>query len=404
MQLFIGCSLLLDLFLKYFLTPYFAFWKIDLPLGDKEPIKVWLYHLMGIWTFYMGKIFEKLGICTQIQYIRFILNLQPPVKDSKLFITDSKFEHIPVRIYQPKKLNTGLKKGVLYLHGGCGIFGSSKTYERLCCHLARESDSVVVYVEYRLGPEHQHPTQLSDCLAATLYFMKHAKDYGVDPNCILLAGESSGGTLTAAVSRELAKKGNQPKIRAQILIYPFLQILDLLLPSHLQNRYGPFLTRKRVLNLGLKYVKGEGVHLENLARNAHVPEEMKLKFKKWISADLIPEEFKARGYEPPPPAPFSKELYEITKLNDETMLSPILDEDVIIKQLPETYVLTCEYDILRDDGLLYKKRLEDNAVPVTWKHLKDGVHGFITLIDTGFFEFSYTKPVVEDIVSFIKRI
>ncbi|XP_015745863.2 arylacetamide deacetylase-like 4 [Python bivittatus] len=373
-----------------------------IPLGDKEPVKVWLFHVTTLWIFYVGTIFEKLGICTQIQFLRFILNFTPLVKKSKISITDEKFEHVPVRIYQPKKLNPGLKKGVLYLHGGSCVFGSSKTYEPLCCHLAQESDSVVVHVEFRLGPEHQHPVQLSDCLAATLYFMKHAKDYGVDPNCILLAGDSSGGALTAAVSRELVKKGNQPKIRAQILIYPFLQILDLLLPSYLQNCQGPFLTRKLALTLALKYVKVEGVDLEQVARNAHVPEDMKLKFKKWISADLIPREFKARGYEPPPPAPFSKELYEATRLNDETLLSPILDEDVIIKQLPETYILTCEYDILRDDGLLYKKRLEDNAVPVTWKHVKDGIHGFLTLIGTGVFEFSYTKPAAEDIVSFIK--
>ncbi|KAK9405587.1 hypothetical protein NXF25_004361 [Crotalus adamanteus] len=62
-------------------------------------------------------------------------------------------------------------------------------------------------------------------------------------------------------------------------------------------------------------------------------------------------------------------------------------EDAVIQQFPETFLLTCEYDIFRDDGLLYKKRLEDNGVPVTWLHLKDGFHGITLLIDMGSIQF-----------------
>ncbi|XP_026556243.1 arylacetamide deacetylase-like 4 [Pseudonaja textilis] len=402
MHLFTGFSLFQNWFVKYFFIPYFATRKIDLHLGDKEPFKIWLLHSVVIWTFYLGKIFEKLHFCSQIKFVRFALNFVPHTKDSKLFITDTTFENVPVTIYQPKKINPGLRKGLLFLHGGCGTFGSKRLYSAICCYLSRESDSVVVFVDYRLGPEHQHPAQLSDALATTMCFMKHAKDYGVDPNHIILAGDSSGGTLVAMVSQELAKIGNQPKIRAQILIYPFLQRMDFMLPSHFQNQYGPFLTKNMVFHLGLKYLNKECVDIKKLERNAHVPEDMKQKFKKWISADLIPGEFKAQGYNPPMPAPFSKELYEITKLNDKTMQSPIISEDDIIKQLPETYILTCEHDILRDDGLLYKKRLEDIGVPVTWNHLKEGFHGFLTFINSGVFEFSFTRPAVGNIVSFIK--
>uniref|UniRef100_A0A670Y856 Alpha/beta hydrolase fold-3 domain-containing protein n=1 Tax=Pseudonaja textilis TaxID=8673 RepID=A0A670Y856_PSETE len=145
--------------------------------------------------FIHGKIFEKLHFCSQIKFVRFALNFVPHTKDSKLFITDTTFENVPVTIYQPKKINPGLRKGLLFLHGGCGTFGSkSKIFHiiAICCYLSRESDSVVVFVDYRLGPEHQHPAQLSDALATTMCFMKHAKDYGVDPNHIILAGDSSG--------------------------------------------------------------------------------------------------------------------------------------------------------------------------------------------------------------------
>ncbi|KAL8178208.1 UNVERIFIED_CONTAM: hypothetical protein K2H54_036028 [Gekko kuhli] len=255
---------------------------------------------------------------------------------------------------------------------------------------------------YRLGPEHPHPAQLLDCLTATTYFLNKSKDYGVDPNSIILVGESSGGALVAAICREMVKRLTTPKIRAQILIYPFLQIMDLSLPSYQQNQFGPALTRPRAMKLGLVFMNGSIQHVEKLMNNAHVPEFMKMKYKKWLSADCIPEEFKARGYKPPPPIPFSKELYEQTRLNDETMLSPILDEDAIVQQLPQTYILTCEYDLIRDDGLLYKKRLEENNVALTWNHMEDGFHGLIMFVDTGPLEFSCTKTAIEDILKFIK--
>lgn len=224
----------------------------------------------------------------------------------------------------------------------------------------------------------------------------------MDPNCIILAGESSGGALVAAICREMVKRATTPKIRAQILIYPLLQIMDLSLPSHQQNHLGPGLTRWQAMKLGLVYMNASSQYAEKLMNNAHVPEFMKMKYKKWLSADCIPEEFKVRGYKPPLPVPFSKELCEQIRVHDETMLSPILDEDAIVQQLPQTYLLTCEYDLIRDDGLLYKKRLEDNNVALTWKHMKDGFHGIIMFVDTGPLEFSCTKTAFEGILKFIK--
>ncbi|XP_060089331.1 arylacetamide deacetylase-like 4 [Heteronotia binoei] len=390
------------LFVELSLFLYHVFKNTPIPSETKDPVKLQLFHVVTLLVFRLGKIFEKLGICSQITFVRFILNLTLAGKKSNLFIRDAKFEHVPVRIYQPTSPSTQPRKGLIYLHGGCGIFGSNRGYERVCRYLARESDSVVVYVEYRLGPEHQHPAQLLDCLTATTYFMNNSKDYGVDPNCVILAGESSGGAIVAAICREMVKRSATPKIRAQILIYPLLQIMNLSLPSHQQNQFGPALTRRRAMKLGLLYLNAGIQHVESLMNNAHVPEFMKMKYKKWLSADCIPEEFKTRGYKPPLPVPFSEELYEQTKLNDETMLSPILDEDVIIQQLPQTYILTCEYDVIRDDGLLYKKRLEDNNVTLTWNHVKDGFHGFIMFVDTGPLEFSCTKKAFEDILKFIK--
>ena len=45
--------------------------------------------------------------------------------------------------------------------------------------------------------------------------------------------------------------------------------------------------------------------------------------------------------------------------------------------LPTTYIATAEHDPLRDDGMLYAKRLKDSGVNVTLKNYMDGFHGIL---------------------------
>ncbi|KAL8198551.1 UNVERIFIED_CONTAM: hypothetical protein K2H54_015718 [Gekko kuhli] len=276
-----------------------------------------------------------------------------------------------------------------------------RAYERVCRYLARSSNSVVVGIGFRLSPEYPPPIQSEDCLTAAGHFLKYAKDYGVDPNCIVVAGDSSGATGAAALCQQLVGRVDLPRIRAQVLLYPFVQAVDFNLPSYQQNHSVPILFKKRAISLGFKYFKMKDIDIARLMQNAHIPENMRVKYKKWVSADHIPDEFKVRGYVPVEPAPFSVELYELAKPALETWFSPLLAEDEIIRQLPETFLLTCEYDVLRDDGLLYKKRLEDNGVPVTWLHLKDGFHGIVFPIDFGPPEFRSTRSSMKHITHFL---
>ncbi|NXU29577.1 ADCL4 protein, partial [Thalassarche chlororhynchos] len=244
-----------------------------------------------------GKILENIGICSQVSFVRHMQGRKTLGVDPKLFIKDLWFENVPVRIYQPKVPSASQRRGVMFFHGGGWVFGSLETHEKLCRSIARESESVVVSVGYRLAPEHKYPAAYEDCLNATIHFMKNIEHYGVDPARIIICGDSAGGNLAAAVSQTLAGRSDLPRLRAQILIYPGLQALDFNLPS----------------------------------------------------------------------------------------------EDAIIQQLPESFILTCEYDVLRDDGLLYKKRLEDNGVRVTWYHLEDGFHGIINSFKSDWLSFSSGK-------------
>ncbi|XP_067422941.1 arylacetamide deacetylase-like 4 [Emydura macquarii macquarii] len=397
LEIFIVAFILLVALAFYYEHP-----KAEIPREVDQRIKLYMVHYVINFVFGLGKIVEKLGICRQLYVLKCFMYGIPPWKSNNLFIKDLKFAGLSSRVYQPKAPSAGPRRGLIYFHGGVGQFGSISMYERLCRCVASESDSVVVCVGYRLAPKHPYPVQFWDCLTATEYFMTTAEEYGVDPTRIIIFGDSSGGTLTAAVCQALVSRTDLPKVRAQIMIYPFLQGMDFNLPSYQQNGSIPFLLKERTLALGMQYLNKDLSFMKNILEGSHVPEDLKLKFRKWLSPDNIPMEFKIRGYKPHVSASYSEELHNLAKPLFETTFSPLLAEDAIICQLPETYILTCEYDVVRDDGLLYKKRLEDNGVPVTWFHLKDGFHGALLLLDYWYLSFPCGRRAMDNVVNFIK--
>uniref|UniRef100_A0A8C3UE52 Alpha/beta hydrolase fold-3 domain-containing protein n=1 Tax=Catharus ustulatus TaxID=91951 RepID=A0A8C3UE52_CATUS len=297
---------------------------------------------------------------SKVHLLRVIMETIPPLKDTRLLIKDVRFERVKVRIYQPKASSNSLRRGMLYFHGGVDSIWPVTGND---C-----AKTLSLLFRYRLAPEHPYPAQFEDCLTAAIHFLRTAQDHGVDPSRVVICGDSSGGTLTAAVAQALVNRRDLPKLRAQILIYPFLQ-----------NARVPILLKERTLVLGLKYINLDLGFIKELFKGCHVSEQQRLKYQKWVSPDHIPHEFKTRGYKPSPKSPPSEEICEMAKLVFDPVFSPLLAEDSVIAQLPETFLLTCEFDVLRDDGLLYKKRLEDHGIKVTWCHLEEGFHGTVFL-------------------------
>jgi acetyl esterase/lipase len=110
--------------------------------------------------------------------------------------------------------------GVVFLHGGGMILGSVAMYDRLVAGYVAESGVPFLSVDYRVAPEHPHPTPVEDCFAGLQWLVEHADELRVDPARIAVMGDSAGGGLAAGVVL-LARDRSVPVAR-QILVYPML--------------------------------------------------------------------------------------------------------------------------------------------------------------------------------------
>ncbi|KAI4548020.1 hypothetical protein MG293_000350 [Ovis ammon polii] len=237
-------------------------------------------------------------------------------------------------------------------------------------------DAVVISTNYRLAPEHHFPSQFEDVYNALKWFLNQdvLDKYSVDPERIGISGESAGGNLAAAVTQQLIDDPDvKIKLKTQSLIYPALQCLDLDLPSYRENS-NLGLTKSFVARLWSGYFTTDRSLEKAMFFNQHVPVESShlFKFVNWSS--FLPEKFRKGHFYKSPTYGNSKLAKKYPGFLD-VRAAPLLADDNRLRSLPLTYVITCQYDILRDDGIMYVTRLQNAGVRVTHNHIEDGFHG-----------------------------
>nr|XP_020015654.1 arylacetamide deacetylase-like 4 isoform X2 [Castor canadensis] len=361
----------------------------EIPSAFSHKVKFRFLHCMLLYVIALGNILEKLKIASMPGFVQFLHDLLPIKKDPKVLVTNLRFGTIPVRLFQPKAASPRL-------HRDC--------YHSLCSFLARETDSVLLSVGYRKLPDYHFPVASYDCLNASIHFLKTLETYGVDPSRVVLCGESIGGGAVANVIQALVGRQDLPQIRAQVLIYPIVQVINFQLPSVRQNQNIPFLNRDFMMTCVCKYLSIDLSWKDAMLKGTCISEDAWEKYRKWLSSDNIPKRFRSKDHEPEFPGPFNEAAYLETKHTLDVGNSPLIADDEVIARLPEAFVVSCEGDTLRDDALLYKKRLEDHGIPVTWYHVEDGFHGCIIFFDKKLFSFPCSKNIMNAIVRYIKDI
>lgn len=169
------------------------------------------------------------------------------------------------------------------------------------------------------------------------------------------------------------------KLKAQVLIYPALQALDLDLPSYRDNAHKPILSRSLMVRFWSEYFTSEPALREAMASNRHIPPEAG-PLLPWVDwGRWLPAEMRGAHQYSRPAAGGSGLARRYPGLLD-PRASPLLADEARLHRLPPAFILTCQHDVLRDDGAMYAARLRAARVPVTHHHANDAFHGAMTFL------------------------
>ncbi|MGH0158161.1 UNVERIFIED_CONTAM: hypothetical protein FKN15_035155 [Acipenser sinensis] len=338
------------------------------PMGRHIP-----YIMSLVVIFYLGdqgyEISELLCLKHYMGVMMFLTLAEEvvPASDDSVKVTDALFYDVPVVVYEPKRKNNGeLNRAVIFIHGGGWCLGSARMgpYDLLSRRTAKELNAVVVSVDYRLAPAYHFPVQFDDVYNVVKYIVQDhvLSQYSVDVNRIAVSGDSAGGNLAAAVAQQLQEDPEiQVDLKAQVLLYPALQALDMNTPSYQQNEYMPILPKTLMVRFWSEYFTSDLSLFHAMMSNSHNSLESAhlLKFVNW--SVFLPEIFRLK-YNYTMPSRKSSDPSETISAIIDPRASPLLVDDVKLQVLPKAYILTCEYDVLRDDGVMYATRLRRAGV------------------------------------------
>lgn len=222
---------------------------------------------------------------------------------------------LPIRFYTPPALKVG--PTILYLHGGGWVVGSIQSYDSFCRFLAQRSGLRVASLDYRLAPETPFPGAFDDAAAAAHWLTLGNGPFGVESG-LVLAGDSAGGNLAAALARASAGQG---WLRALLLFYPVLDLAGRT-PSYAEFATGHLLDAADM-----------GYFIDS-----YVPDE-------------------ARRQDP--------------------RCSPLRSLDA--RLLPPVSLLTCSHDVLRDEGRAFADACTAAGTALRHVEAEGHIHGLVTL-------------------------
>lgn len=89
-------------------------------------------------------------------------------------VTNGNAQGVGYRIYTPQSGTTSgpLPLGV-FTHGGGYILGDLDAEDFLCREFAEKAGTILISVDYRLAPEHEHPAQLKDTMTIIEWVDNH---------------------------------------------------------------------------------------------------------------------------------------------------------------------------------------------------------------------------------------
>lgn len=207
---------------------------------------------------------------------------------------------------------------LIYLHGGGFVLKAAGYHYKNAMRYAKEVGCKVVFVNYRLAPEHPHPVFFEDAYAAMCRTYDNAEKLGIDRDRIGIGGDSAGSTLAVGVSMMARDRKHPVKFAFQMLPYPYLDARN---------------------------------QSESCKKFTDTP-----MWNSTLSGRIAPMTRADRSRP------------------DYVWYSPVEAES--FEGLPPAYIETAEFDCLHDDGILYAEKLRETGIDVVLNETKGTMHGF----------------------------
>jgi acetyl esterase len=244
-----------------------------------------------------------------------------PVDSADCTLLGGPTGRIGLHIVRPQGAS-GALPGVMYFHGGGWMLGDTETHDRLVREIVTGAQATVVFVEYARSPQAKYPVAIEQAYTATMWVAEYGASIGVDPSRLVVAGDGVGGNL-ATVTTLLAKERGGPPIDFQVLVYPVTDS-NFATPSYRAFGAGGYwLTRETM---------------------------------QWFWDSYVP-------------APERKEF----------TVSPLQASLEQLRGLPPALILTCEHDVVRDEGEAYAHQLMAAGVPVRAIRYLGAIHDLVLL-------------------------
>jgi acetyl esterase len=234
---------------------------------------------------------------------------------------------------------------LVFYHGGGFVIGGLWTHGNVAEAICGDADVHVLFVDYRLAPEHKAPAAVDDAYAAYRWAVDHASELGADPRRVAVGGDSAGGNLAAVVS-QLARNDGAPPPVLQLLIYPITNYAG---QTRSQDLFadGFFLRRWDMDFCREKYIGGSGVD----------------------AAD--------------------------------PRVSPLLADD--LSGLPPAILITAGFDPLRDEGRQYAEALRAAGNVVDEREYGSMIHAFTNAFTLGGGSATATADIISALRAHLSR-
>lgn len=203
---------------------------------------------------------------------------------------------------------------IVHYHGGGFVTGNLEGLDEPSRALANDVEAIVVATTYRKAPESKFPAAHEDAMTALTWVAQHVDEHGGDRSRLAVMGDSAGANLAASVAVRARDEGG-PALKAMAMLYP------LVTPA----------------------------------------------------ADTPSRRDYAQGYIIDAAAvEYFRTLYATPQ--DELDPRLALDRTPSLAGLPPALVLTNEYDMMRDEGEQFARRLAKEGVDVTAERFEGLVH------------------------------